>query len=111
LIRHPAILRLAVQPHLWLPKRPAVWLKTQTSYETSPSWNSKPQNSRIANHAKDVICDPSFEGWFRLAQSCLKLTEFIPSTFNIPCSIFDIFFTVSFPIKLATSAAKGWAEH
>jgi hypothetical protein len=32
---------------------------------------SEPQNSRITNHAKDVIYDPNFEGWFRYAQSFL----------------------------------------
>jgi hypothetical protein len=72
-----------------------------TSRETSPSLNREPQNSRITNHAKDVIYDPNFEGWFRSrsasacaacarrgAESCLKLTEFISATFDIPCSTF-----------------------
>jgi len=34
-------------------------------YESSPGRNGEPQNSRTTNHAKDVICDPNFEGWFR----------------------------------------------
>jgi hypothetical protein len=78
--------------------------RAETSCEASPSWSSEPQNSRISNHAKDVICDPNFEGWFRCAHSCLKLTEFIPSTFDIH------FFTVSYPIELPASAAGGRAE-
>jgi hypothetical protein len=43
----------------------------------------------------------------RVAQSCLKSTEIIPSTFDIPCSIFDIpSFTVSLPIRLVDSSGQ-----
>jgi hypothetical protein len=58
--------------------------------QTAGQQNNEPQN---------------FEGWFHYAKSYPKLKEFIPSTFDIPCSTFDIFFTVSFPIKLAASVA------
>jgi hypothetical protein len=37
----------------------------------------------------------NFEGWFRSAQSFLKLSEYIPSTFDIHDSIFDIRFLIN----------------
>ena len=36
----------------------------------------------------------NIEGWFRSAQSSLELTEYIPSTFDIHDSIFDIRFFI-----------------
>jgi hypothetical protein len=42
----------------------------------------------------------------------IKSIEFLPSTFDIQYSIFDIrFFRVSFSIKLAAFLASGWAEN
>jgi hypothetical protein len=38
----------------------AAWLNPDISYETGR--NSEPQNSRITNRAKDVICDPNVDG-------------------------------------------------
>ena len=54
---------------------------------TAEQQNNEPQN---------------FEGWFRYTLSLfIKQTEYLPSTFDIHYSIFDIrFFRVSFSIGL-----------
>ncbi|GAG57668.1 unnamed protein product, partial [marine sediment metagenome] len=56
----------------------AIAIKTATSM-AEPWFKSEPQN---------------LEGWFRFAQSFLKLIEYIPSTFDIHDSIFDIRFLI-----------------
>jgi hypothetical protein len=62
----------------------------------------------------------NFGWWFRsrsasVCAACgsilsIKQTEYIDSTFDVGRSMFNVHFLVSHSIKLATSAASGWAD-
>jgi len=66
----------------------------------------KKANRRTAEYRMSNV-----EGRNRFALAFLKLTEYIPSKFDIHYSIFDIrFFKVSLSIRLAAFQARGGAE-
>jgi hypothetical protein len=69
--------------------------------EASSKANRRTAEYRITN----------VEGWIRFAQSLIKQTAYITSTFDVHYSIFDIrFFRNSLPIWLAVVQASGWAD-
>ena len=86
--------------------RPSFWPEAVlTPRMKLEKFKSEPQNRRISNN--EFRREVSLRSIF-----FIKSTEYIPSTFHIHYSIFDIrFFKVFFSIKLAAFQARGNAEH
>ncbi len=89
--------------------RSCSFLKISFLYETTQCRNSKPQNIECRrNETLQALPSATTR---QVVKSFIEQTEYIHSTFDVRCSMFDVGrSSVSFSIKLVASAAGGGAE-